>query len=62
MKITLTTIYAGPDGTARPGTVLDLPQDRAEHLLKQRCARPFDKLRDKRAPQGIVAAPRTFEP
>lgn len=54
MKVTLNTIFAGPDGTARPGTVLDVSQAVADELLKTRCARPFDRERDANAPRGLT--------
>lgn len=58
MKITLQTIAAGPQGIARPGTVLDLPTEQAEQLISDRQARPYDKDRDAKAKQGFEAAPR----
>jgi hypothetical protein len=54
MKVTLMTQLAGPAGTAKPGTVLDMPTEQAEQLLKARAARMFDKLRDAKAPVGLV--------
>ena len=52
MKITLQTLAAGPQGVARPGTVLDLPQQQAEEMISQRSARPYDKDRDHKARHG----------
>lgn len=60
MKVTLIGTLAGPDGCARPGTVLDVPQAKAEELLKVRAARMFDKERDEKSPRGLVKA-RTAE-
>jgi hypothetical protein len=57
MKVTLNGTWAGPDGTARAGTVLDLPQLRADELLKSHAARVFDKERDAKAPRGLVKPP-----
>lgn len=54
MKVTLNGIWAGPDGVARPGTVLDLPQQRADELLKARMARMFDRERDEKSPRGLT--------
>jgi hypothetical protein len=54
MKVTLTGIWAGPEGVARPGTVLDLPQAKADELLKVRAARIFDKDRDAKALRGLT--------
>lgn len=56
MKITLRTIWAGPMGVARPGTVLDVPTEQAEQLFKQRSARPYDKEKDEKAPHGYQKA------
>lgn len=61
MKITLTTTMAGPDGVARAGTVLDLPQAQADDLITRRSARAFDKERDERAPRGITKAAESKE-
>jgi hypothetical protein len=61
MKVTMTTLMAGPDGVAGRGTVLDLPQDQAEQLIRSRQARPYDRERDKKAPVGKVVAPVQFE-
>ena len=52
VKITLQTLAAGPQGVARPGTVLDLPQQQAEEMISQRSARPYDKDRDHKAKHG----------
>lgn len=61
VKITLMTTMAGPDGIARAGTVLDVPQAKADELLKSRAARVYDKSRDERAPRGLVKAAEAFE-
>lgn len=52
MKVTLVTCAAGPQGVARPGTVLDLPQTAAEQLINGRFARPYNRERDRKAPSG----------
>ena len=56
MKITLQTISAGPMGVARAGTVLDVSPEQAEQLIKERCARPYDRERDEQAPHGYTQA------
>ena len=61
MKVTTTKLMAGPNGVARVGTVLDLPADQAESMLKSRIVRPFDKERDKKAKVGFTKAPEKFE-
>lgn len=61
MKVTLTTLLAGPQGVAKVGTVLDLPSDQAEQMIKSRYARRFDKERDRKAPVGLVKPPEKFE-
>lgn len=53
MKITMITCAAGPGGVARPGTVIDLPNNQAEQLVKERYARPFDRSVDAKAPHGL---------
>lgn len=60
MKVTQTAVYAGPDGVARAGTVLDLPQPEADQRIKDRSARPFDKERDAKKPFGLQKAPSEF--
>lgn len=57
MKVTLTSIAAGPQGVARPGTVLDVPQEQAERMITERYARPYDKERDAKARYGFESAP-----
>jgi hypothetical protein len=52
---------AGPEGVAKAGTVLDVPQAKADELLKSRAARAFDKDRDAKAPRGISKAAEKFE-
>lgn len=61
MKVTMLTCLAGPNGNARPGTVLDIPQPEAEEFIKERFARPYDAERDKKSPRGLFVAPETFE-
>jgi hypothetical protein len=54
VKVTMQTIMAGPDGVAKPGTVLDVPQQFGDQLLAGHYARPFDKDRDSKAPRGLA--------
>lgn len=54
VKVTMQTIMAGPDGVAKPGTVLDVPQQFGDQLLAGRYARPFDKDRDSKSPRGLA--------
>jgi hypothetical protein len=61
VKITMLTCAAGPDGVARRGTVLDVPQQEAEEMIKGLYARNYDKERDAKAPVGRVKAPENFE-
>lgn len=61
MKVTLMTQLAGPHGTAKPGTVLDMPTEQAEQMLKVRAARVFDKERDGKAPVGLTKAKAVVE-
>lgn len=56
VKVTLVQTLAGPEGCAKPGTVLDVPQNKADELLKARAARPFDRDRDDKAPRGLTKA------
>ena len=53
MKITMTATAAGPQGVARPNTVLDLPEAEAKQMVAQKWARPFDQSRDARAARGF---------
>jgi len=59
MKVALTQTLAGPEGTAKPGTVLDLPESVAKDWIDRRFARTFDKERDAKAPIGLTVASRT---
>jgi hypothetical protein len=52
---------AGPEGVAKAGTVLDVPQAKADELLHSRHARAFDKDRDAKAPRGLTKAAETME-
>lgn len=54
MKVTLTTCWAGPMGVARPGTVLNVPEDKAQELVQSRQARQYDEKRDRKAPVGFM--------
>lgn len=56
VKVTLVQTLAGPDGCAKPGTVLDVSQQKADELLKARAARMFDRQRDEKAPRGLTKA------
>jgi hypothetical protein len=53
VKITLSGVYAGPDGTAVAGTVLDLPEQKAREMLEAQAARPYDAKRDAKKPMGL---------
>ncbi len=61
MKVTLVGTMAGPEGNARPGTVLDLPDQQAKEMLNQRAAREYDHTRDAKAPRGLTKARDDFE-
>jgi len=52
MKITMQTMAAGPLGVAKPGSVIDVPQQEAEQMMAGKFARPFDKDRDRKAKLG----------
>lgn len=54
MKVTMVSLAASPEGVARPGTVLDVPEQRAKELVERRHAVLFDKDRDAKKPQGWV--------
>ena len=56
VKVTLVQTLAGPEGSAKPGTVLDVSQQKADELLKARAARLFDRSRDEKAPRGLTKA------
>lgn len=61
MKVTMTATMAGPSGVARPGTVLDVPEQRAKELVEGHFARPYDAERDRKAQTGLQKAPETFD-
>jgi len=56
MRVALTTIAAGPDGIARQGTLVDLPESVAKEWIDRRFARPYDKDRDKKSQVGFKSA------
>ena len=47
MRIVLRTRYAGPRGTAGPGSPMDLPDDEAKALIDGGYAVPADKPKPK---------------
>ena len=53
VKVTMQKLYAGPDGVARPGTVIDLPEPRAAEFKRDNAARDYNKDLDAEKPQGI---------
>lgn len=61
MKVTLTTIAAGPLGVAKPGAVFDLPEKTAKAWIDSRFAIEHDKVRDAKAPVGFTKAPERHE-
>lgn len=61
MKVTMVACMAGPNGVAKPGTVLDVPADKAKELLDGRYAREYDAERDRKNQQGLQRAPEAFE-
>lgn len=54
MKLTMLTCAAGPEGVARPGTVLEMPEKVAKEWIDQRFARDYDKERDRKATVGLT--------
>lgn len=56
MKITMTSIAAGPQGVARRGTVLDVPEAEGKDLIDRQFARAFDSKRDAKNIRGFVKA------
>ena len=59
MRVALTTIAAGPEGVAKPGTIMDLPESVAKQWIDSRFARPLDRESDKKAPVGFRPAGET---
>lgn len=54
MKIKMNTTYAGPDGAAHPGQIIDVPPERARALCDKKFAEavdPFPAL--PKAPQSL---------
>lgn len=56
MKVTMTKIAAGPQGVARPGTVLDVKEDLGKQLVNGAFAREYDAQRDAKANRGWTKA------
>ena len=56
MKITMQKIAAGPQGVARRGTVLDVPEKEGQELIEKQIARQFDAKRDAKAVRGWTKA------
>ena len=61
VKVTMTATLAGPEGNARPGTVLELPEQDAKEMIANQKARQYDPARDKKNPQGLAKPPANFE-
>lgn len=53
MKVVMMAAMAGPQGTARRGKVLDLPNKQAEELVAGHFARPYDHEKDKKRDFGL---------
>jgi len=56
MKVTMQKIAAGPQGVARRGTVLDVPEKEGNELIEKQIARQFDAKRDAKATRGWTKA------
>jgi hypothetical protein len=56
MKVTMQKIAAGPQGVARRGTVLDVPEKEGQDLIDRQIARAYDSKRDVRAIKGWTKA------
>ena len=52
MKVTMTKIAAGPQGVARPGTVLELKDEEGREFISGMSARAYDPQRDAKAKRG----------
>lgn len=61
VKVTMTATMAGPQGVAKPGTVLDVNEQRAKELVDGHYARTYEEQRDARNPHGLQKPPETFE-
>jgi hypothetical protein len=53
VKVTMQSLYASPDGVARPGTVIDVNEAKAKELKDSRFARDYDRERDGKSPHGM---------
>jgi hypothetical protein len=53
MEVTMLTTYAGPDGVAHPGTVIDIPAEQAKELIGGKFARKVDPKKDEKARRGL---------
>lgn len=51
MKITMITTLCGPEGSAFPGTVLEMEEKKAAEMIREHYARPYDKEKDRDAKQ-----------
>ena len=56
MKVTMQKIAAGPQGVARRGTVLDVPEAEGKELIDRQIARAFDAKRDAKNVRGWTKA------
>jgi hypothetical protein len=56
MKVTMCKIAAGPQGVARRGTVLDVPEKEGQDLIEKQIARQYDAKRDEKAVKGWTKA------
>lgn len=61
MKVTMQKIAAGPQGVARRGTVLDVPEKEGNDLIERQIARAYDAKRDARAAKGWTKAQDSHE-
>ena len=56
VKVTMNTLLACPQGVARPGTVLDLPEAKAAELKAGNFARDYKPDKDAKNPHGMQQA------
>ncbi len=61
MKVTMVTLAAGPQGIAKPGTVLDVNEAKAKELIEGNFARQYDPDRDRKNQQGFSKPPESFQ-
>lgn len=56
MKVKLKTIMAGPEGTAQPGQVVDVPEGEARYLVETNQAEAVDPMKPVRKGTAIETA------